>query len=135
MSVAPSLSSSSPPPTSLRHQQHEGGGEEEEDDDDDKKTDAQITPATTPTQVESIAVTSSRSESVISLEEHEENRRGEKTQETNMEVILSDFENRALNLVRQSDRRFPFKQSIIWMVEFDEDREYSIHIMSNKRRL
>ena len=129
MSVVPSLS----PSTNLRQHQHD-----DEEEDDDKNTDAQITPATTPTQVESTLVNSSRSESVISLEEHEENKRGEETkaaQETDMDVILSDFENRALNLVRQSDRRFPFKQSIIWKVEFDEDREYSIHIMSNKRRL
>ncbi|CAF1426422.1 unnamed protein product [Adineta steineri] len=45
-----------------------------------------------------------------------------------------EFENRVLTLVRQLNRRFPYKHSVIWTIEYDENKEYCIHVMANQHR-
>jgi len=47
------------------------------------------------------------------------------------EKFLRDFENRVLDVVRQSTHRFPYKHSVIWSIEFAQDKEYLMHVVSN----
>jgi hypothetical protein len=49
------------------------------------------------------------------------------------EKFLRKFENQVFDLVREINRQFPYKQSIIWSIEYDENKEYSIHVMANGR--
>ena len=42
-----------------------------------------------------------------------------------------EFETRVLNLVRQLSRHFPYKHSVQWSIEYGEEKEYCIHVMSS----
>ncbi|CAF1067369.1 unnamed protein product [Didymodactylos carnosus] len=50
------------------------------------------------------------------------------------EKFLREFENRVLDLIREFTQQFPYKQSIIWSIEYGENKEYCIHVMSPKHR-
>ncbi len=46
--------------------------------------------------------------------------------------LFREFENRVLDLVRALDWQFPYKKSIVWSIEYGENKEYCIHVMSNR---
>ena len=48
------------------------------------------------------------------------------------EKFLYEFERQVIDLVRQFSRQFPYKQSVIWSIEYAEDKQYCIQVMSNK---
>ncbi len=52
--------------------------------------------------------------------------------ETEEQKFLREFENRVLDLVREVDRQFPYKQTILWSIEYAENKGYCIHVMSNR---
>lgn len=54
--------------------------------------------------------------------------------ESEEQGFIQQFEERVLDLVRQIDRQFPYKQSVIWSIEYGTDKEHSIHIMKSERR-
>jgi hypothetical protein len=50
----------------------------------------------------------------------------------NEQQFLREFENQVLDLIRLVDRRFPYKQSILWSIEYSEEKGYCIHVMNNR---
>jgi len=49
------------------------------------------------------------------------------------EKFLREFEYRVVELVREFTRQFPYSQSIIWSIEYGENKEYCIRAMNTKQ--
>ena len=49
------------------------------------------------------------------------------------QAFIREFEERVIDLVRQFRRRFRYKHSVVWSMEYG-DKQRSIHVMANARR-